>query len=433
MRSETWKSRMTALSVVVLVATGAAACGTTSTAPTTTSPGGGSSKVPASAMSDHTGITSTSVNVANISTLTGGLFKGAPVGTQAYADYVNSTGGINGRKLHVDASDDNFTGAGNKQMTQSALNSDFALVGSFSLEDNFGGQLVAQNPGLPDVSVTLDPTTNKLPNVFSAVPANGGIEVGVLQYFKKKYPQAVKSVGSLVATAASAESSWAGEKYVMGTVGYKVIYDPLYAVTQTDFTQNVVAMKNAGVKMVFIDQMPQNYASSVLKALDQQNYHPIVVLGGAAYSNALVSSSGGPAVVDGTYISQNTSLYLGQDASSIPAVGTFNHWVNVASPGFKADLFTLYGWLSAELFAQALKNAGSNPSRGSVLQALSKITTFDGSHLIGPTNPAAKTIGNCYLEAQVVNGNIQRLDDPPVTGPTNGYRCDYHYETPPGS
>ena len=71
-------------------------------------------------------------------------------------------------------------------------------------------------------------------------------------------------------------------------------------------------------------------------------------------------------------------------------MASFLHWVNVASPGFTPDLFTLYGWLSAQLFAQALQNAGSNPSRGSLLTQLGKITTFDGQHIIGPNNVAAK-------------------------------------------
>ncbi len=384
-------------------------------------------------MSGHTGITSTSVSVANVSTLTGGLFKGAGIGVQAYADYVNSTGGVNGRKITVDNGDDSFTGAGNKQATQNAITNDFALVGDFSLEDSFGGSLLAQNPGMPDVSQVLDNATNKLPNVYSPVPLGAGWQEGPLQYFKKKFSQDISAVGSLVADSPSAAATWNGEKYVMEKVGYKVIYDNTYAVTQTDFTQNVIQMKSAGVKILFIDQMPENYASSVLKALGQQNFHPQVVLGAATYSSALVAGSGGPAAVDGSYLSQNSSLYLGQDASAIPAVGTFLHWVNVASPGFKTDLFTMYGWLSAELFAQALKNAGSKPSRGSLLQALSKVTEFDGGHIVAPTNPAAKTTSNCYLEAIVVNGDFQRIDDPPVNGSTNGYRCDYSYVKQPGT
>jgi branched-chain amino acid transport system substrate-binding protein len=424
------KSRLFTLGMVLAV--GAA----TLTWSATDAGGAGAStskKIPASAFKDHTGITKTQVKLANVSTLTAGLFKGATVGAQAYADYVNSTGGVNGRKLRLTDSDDHFGGAGNKQATQSAINSDFAMVGNFSLEDSYGGKLLAANPGMPDVSVVLDTTTNKLPNVYSAVPLNGGWEEGPLQYFKKKFPKTLHYAASMVAGLPSAETDWAGEKYVLGKVGFKVIYEPTYTVSTTDFTQNVVAMKNMGVKILFVDQMAETYASALLKALSQQNFHPVVILGAATYTNTLVTDSGGAANVNGDYLQQNASLYLGQDSSTIPAVGTFLHWVNVASPGFKPDLYTLYAWLSAQLFAQALKNAGSNPSRGSLLQALSKVTTFDGNHIIAPNNPAAKTIGNCYLIGLVANGKFQRHDDPPASSGTHGYRCDYQYVNPPAS
>jgi ABC-type branched-subunit amino acid transport system substrate-binding protein len=430
------KTRLAALVMVMLVATTAVACSSTNSSTTTTagSGGGGSgSAIPTSAFSDHTGISATTVKVANVATLSlGGLFKGADVGTQAYADYVNSNGGVNGRKIAVDSSNDNFTGADNKQATQNAINNDFALVGNFSLEDSFGGALLKQNPGMPNVSVVLDPATNKLPNVYSAVPLNGGWEEGPLQYFKKKFPNTLSAAGSMVADLPSGQAAWVGEKYVLQKVGFHVIYDSTYGIATTDFTQNVIQMKSAGVKILFVDQMAEMYASAFLRALAQQNFHPVVVLGAATYTKNLVNDSGGPAAVNGDYLQQNASLYLGQDATAIPAVGTFLHWVNVASPGFKPDLYTLYAWLSAQLFSQALQNAGSNPSRGSLLKALSKITNFDGNHIITPNNPAAKTIGNCYLIGQVVNGDFQRLDDPPATGSTHGYRCDYQYVSPPG-
>jgi ABC-type branched-subunit amino acid transport system substrate-binding protein len=390
-----------------------------------------SPKIPAGAFSNHTGITRTEVKLANVSTLSAGLFKGATVGAQAYADYVNSTGGINGRKLSITDSDDQFTGATNKQATQNAVNSDFAMVGNFSLEDSFGGAVLKADPGMPDVSVVLDPTTNKLPNVYSAVPLNAGWEEGPLQFLKKKYPNDVHAAGTMVGGLPSAEKDWAGEKYVLEKVGFKVIYDPTYTVSTTDFTQNVIAMKNAGVKILFVEGMSETYAASLLKDLQEQSYHPAVVLGAATYTNTLANDSGGAAAINGDYLDQNTSLYLGQDAKDIPAVGTFLHWVNVASPGFHTDLYALYAWLSMELFGQALKNAGTDPSRGSELQALSKITSFDGNHLIAATDPAAKTLGNCYLIAKVVNGYFVRQYDPSATGSTHGYRCDYQYVNPP--
>jgi branched-chain amino acid transport system substrate-binding protein len=429
------RTRLGAIGIAVLFGFGAMACtSTNSSSSTSTSGNSKGSAIPASAFDDHTGITPTAIHVGNVSTLSlGGLFEGALVGTEAYADYINSMGGVNGRRIVVDSGNDNFTGAGNKQATQEAITDDTALVGDFSTFDSFGGALLAQNPGFPDVSVVLDPKTNSLPNVFSPVPLGNGWLEGPLQYFKKQFPTGVKAIGALTADLPSSQAQWQDELYVMRKVGYQVIYDHTYDESQVDFTQNVIAMRNQGVKVLFIDQMPVVYASSLLKDLNQQDFHPQIVLGAAAYSSQLVATSGGPSAVDGTYLNQSSSLYLGGDKSTIPAVANFLHWVNVASPGFKPDLFTMYGWVSADLFSQALKNAGSDPSRGSILTALSKVTTFDGNHIITPTNPAAKTTSNCYLIARVVNGQFKRVDDPPTNSSTNGYRCDYRYVTRPVS
>ena len=76
------------------------------------------------------------------------------------------------------------------------------------------------------------------------------------------------------------------------------------------------------------------------------------------------------------------------------------------------------------------RQAGKNPTRGSVLQQLGKITSFNGNYLIATSNPAQKVPANCYVIAQIVNGHIQRVDNPPISGPQHGYRCDgtfYYY------
>jgi ABC-type branched-subunit amino acid transport system substrate-binding protein len=430
LRSGLWKTRSTVTGIVAVL--GLVACGATPSGASTAGSGSKASAVPSSAYADHTGITADSVHVANVSTLSGGLAKGALVGTQAYAAYVNAKGGVDGRRIVVDSTNDNFTGAGNKQGVQSAIQNDFALVGGFSLEDSFGGAVLGQNPGMPDVAVVLDPHLSTLPNVFSPAPASDGWNLGPLEYLKKKFPKDIGAVGTLVNDLPSSLPAWLGEKYALEKAGYKVIYQPTYTLSQTDFTQNVIQMKDAGVKMLFVDQLPAIYAASLIKSLQQQDYHPVVVLGATAYTNTMVANAGGAANVDGDYLEQNQSLYLGGDKALVPAVATFLHWVNVASPGFQPDLFTLYGWLSAELFADGLKNAGHDPSRGSLLKALRTITTFDGNGIVAPADPVTKAPSNCYLVGRVVDGQFRRVDDPPVGGPDHGFRCDYAYIKPPG-
>ena len=417
-------SRWAAAPATVVLAAWLAICSTTSTiaSATTSAPA-----IPSSAFSDHTGITAKTVSVGNVSTLVAGLFKGAAVGVQAYADFVNTVGGIYGRKILVDSSDDGYSGGPNKQQTQADIQKDVAMVGSFSLEDNFGGQVLKANPQVPNVTVSLDLAANNLPNSFSPAPAPDGWQLGPLAYFKKNYPKAIAHTAAMVAGEPSAISKWDAEKQAMQSIGYKVVYDPTFEISQTDFNQNVIAMKNAGVKILFLEQMPQNYAASVVQALNQQNFHPVLVLGGSTYSEQLIPNAGGASAINGSYLEQNTSLYLGEDKSVIPAITAFQTWIQKASPGFKADLYTLFGWLSAELFTEALKAAGPHPSRGSILQQLRKITSFSGGNLVGTANPADKIPSNCYIIAKIADGQITRLDDPPPTGSARGYRCDQPY------
>lgn len=422
--STRWLRLVAAALASVMVAASSTSC--TSTATTTAADSSlTKSTIPQSAFRDYTGITPTTVTEGNVSTLTAGLFEGAVVGTKAYAAYVNAEGGIRGRRIVVDSYDDTYEGAANKQYTQEAVEKDFATVGGFSLQDNFGGTVLAANPQVPNVAVSLDPAAVFLPNSFSPAPAVHGWPLGPLTYFKNKFPDAVTHTGSLVADQPSAIGEWNDQRTAMEHVGYHIVYDQQFDLSQTDFDQNVIAMRNAGVKILFIEQMPQNYAAAVIKAMNLQDFHPLLVLGDPTYSEELVPNAGGAAAIDGAYLEQFFALYLGEDADSIPAVKTFLTWVQNVSPGFRPDLFTLFGWLSGELFAEALSSAGPHPSRGSVLQALRGISSFTGGNLIGRTNPAAKTgASGCYIIARVVDGKFLRLDDPPLDGPTHGYRCD---------
>ncbi len=428
---ERWRrgKRSSVLAALAVTASVLAACSSTAST-TSTSGSSSSSAIPAAAFKDTTGLTATTVRIGNVSTDFAGLFQGATVGTEAYADYVNSTGGINGRKLVVDAGDDGFQGPKNQQLTQSDIANDFALVGGFSLQDNFGGQVLAQNPSVPNVAVSLDLKTAELPNSFSPQPTLNGWQTGPLNYFKTTFPEDVKHVGALIANQPSAVAKWNAEKATMEHLGYTISYVSEFPISQSTFNANVIAMKNAGVKILFLEQMPDLYAGPVMKALAQQNFHPQVVWGASTYSSKLISLSGGAANTNGTYLEQTDSLYLGQDEAHIPAIKTFLDWVQQAKPGFTPDLYTLYGWLSAELFSQALKAAGPHPTRGSVLQQLRNITSFTGGNIVAPVNPSAKTPATCYIIAKVVNGNFVRVDDPPISGSTHGYRCDGTYYTP---
>ena len=66
---------------------------------------------------------------------------------------------------------------------------------------------------------------------------------------------------------------------------------------------------------------------------------------------------------------------------------------------------SLYGWASAQLFVQALQNAGNPPTRAGLEAALDKITSFNASGLLPTANPAQNIPGDCAVLAQVQNGH----------------------------
>lgn len=352
--------------------------------------------------------------VDDLSAPVAGLFKGAQDGTNAYFAYINSTGGVFGRKLVLDARDSAFQGGTVTTATSDQIQSEFSLVGGFSLLDSSEQPLI-DAASMPDVGYPLSPQLANDPNVYSPLPSTlNDYPLGLLQYLKQKYPQQVKHVGILWANVTSAtQAAEVVFENALRAEGFDIVYDRGFTAFESTFLSDVLHMKAAGVQMFFTSQMPDTYAATLAKEMQQQSFTPINIEGGA-YSNQLVSLAGSAA--NGMFIAQQYALYLGQDASSVPAVSTFDHWVKQVDSKANFEIETLYGWASAQLFVQALKAAGQNPTRGSLVAALGKVTSFNAGGLVGNENPSANIPASCFLLAQVKNGTIERVSPTPSTG-----------------
>jgi ABC-type branched-subunit amino acid transport system substrate-binding protein len=358
-----------------------------------------------------TGITKNSLTVGNVSIVTGpvpGLFEGAPIGVKAYFAMINAQGGVNGRKLMVDSKDDAFSGQQNQTDTQEAISNDFALVGSFSLFDGYGCAALASDTAVPDVSVTLDSGTNALPNDFSVQPLSGQQDLGPVVYYKQHYPKD-KNVGAIVSDVASAKTQMAQQFAALKHEGYTISYVDDINPLQSDFTTDVINMKNKGVNAVDLTGIDWQDAAIFVENANTQNWHPGLIFSeGPVYADQFISHAGGPAATNGIQIGQVYALYLGQDAKAIPAVKQFDSYVKRVNSSWVPDLYTLYGWMSAELFVQALKAAGPNPTRGAVIAQLKKVTSFNANGLLASSDPAAKTVTPCFLMMGIKNGQYVR-------------------------
>jgi ABC-type branched-subunit amino acid transport system substrate-binding protein len=195
--------------------------------------------------------------------------------------------------------------------------------------------------------------------------------------------------------------------------GMKIIYDHGVGPFDTNFLPDIISMKSKGVKMFFSTELPDNYAATLAKQFQQQNFKAINIEG-AAYSSQLLSLAGSAA--NNMYIEQGYALYLGQDAKTVPAVGLFNKWMKKVDSKPNFEIESVYGWASAELFAQALKEAGNPPTRAGLIKALNQVTFFDAGGLVPPSDPAKAIPSGCFLLAQVQNGKIKRVAPTPNVG-----------------
>ena len=380
---------------------GPAAAATTTTAATTaTTPG----------------VTANSITVGSISDISApiaGLFEGAKVGTEAYFAMINSQGGVNGRKLELNGMDSAFSSGTVANESKNIAANDFAFVGGFSLLD--GAEQPAIDAGkVPVVTQVLDPKLYTDPNLYAAIPlVTGGEDTGPFKWLKSKYPQDVKAVGVIgsnsAATAVTAEHTFHN---VTNSLGYKWVYDRDASFTETSFLPDMIKMKNAGVKLLFEPTQQGAYISTMAQEDKQEGLNALLFSGANSYEAGFNPGSAG----NGTLISTDTALYMGEDAKVVPAVATFDKWAKKVDPQTQLDLYTLYGWISAELFVQALKGAGADPTRAGLEAQLDKITSYNAGGLISTQNPAQKIPGQCWIVAQYDDGHWKRIAPDPKAG-----------------
>jgi ABC-type branched-subunit amino acid transport system substrate-binding protein len=174
----------------------------------------------------------------------------------------------------------------------------------------------------------------------------------------------------------------------------------------------MIKMKNAGVKLLFEPTQQGAYISTMAQENQQEGLNALLFSGANTYEAGFDPGAAG----NGTLVSTVTALYMGQDAKVIPAVATFDKWAKKVDPQTQLDLYTLYGWINAQLFVQALRGAGADPTRASLDAQLDKITSFDAGGLISPQDPAQKIPGQCWIVAQYENGNWKRIAPDPKSG-----------------
>jgi ABC-type branched-subunit amino acid transport system substrate-binding protein len=430
-KRDTW--RLVAL--VGLASLALVACGkshTASSSGTTVAPASPGETIPPPPKVTGTisgpGVTATTITVGQITTTSGpvpGLFQDANDGLDAYAAYVNANGGIDGHTLKIIHEDDAFDCNTYTQELKGLSTKVFALVGAITLNDTCGQAQLKANPNLLDLqALVLSPVLYSIPNVFSPTPTPPGYATTGYEWFKAKFPNDIKHMAALQGGPALANAK--EQQITAESLGYKYVYTRVIGPLETNFTADVLRMKNEGVKLVDLGTVQVATVADFLQQSSQQGFHPDAVISAPGYDAHLLKLLGSPTPANNVlYSPLPYAMYLGTDRATVPAVNTFLTWLDKTHPGKSGSIFNTSAWGSGMLLNQAMSTAGSSITPASVIKALSGITTFNSGGLTADYNPGQKIGAHCLLIAGVQNGQWTRIDPP------SGFLCNGIYNNVP--
>ena len=337
------------------------------------------------ATSSAPGVTANSITVGTISTQTGPIasnFSSLIYGERAYFDYIDASGGINGRKIDYKyALDDAGSGTTFNQLASTLINQDhvFAITGvaTASFAPNYFAEAKIPTYGYNVTGNWAGP-----PNLFAAGGSVlfYGAEGPEMTYVARKTH--ATSVGLLAyGIASSAAGCEAGAKG-LASAGYKVSYtDYNIAYPGTTVATDVQRMKQAGVNLV-ISCMDVLGNINLARAVQQYGLKTSQLwLNGNDKSTLQANES----LMQGVYFdiqhvpfSAPTSIY--------PGLKLYLTEMKKYEPNYVEDEVALQGWESASLFAEGVKLAGRNLTQANVIAQTNELTAFTAGGLSSPVN-----------------------------------------------
>lgn len=407
--------------------------GTNAATPTTTAPAGVGEKDkvgtlraacgsghPARGATDK-GVSDTTITIGVISDKSGVVAvptAGIDGSVDAFVEFCNGLGGINGRRLVLRHYDSKILGEG-EVMRQACDDDIFALVGSGSVQDDQGAVTMVQCNLVEVAAYTATYVKGLSPRVFSPVP-NPGDEytVGPGKFIAEHFPDAVKKAAILwpnlpVGRTQAARQVDAFEQ----AAGFDFVHANPTDVLVQNWGPIVSTLESKHVEWI-TDVTTLTEMEHLLQAMSDAAWKPTVVdLGQQYYDQSLPGKPG----TEGALVLTNTVPF--EEAGRRPALRVYLRWLKQASPRTPPTTLGVQAFSAGLLFAQAARALGSDLTRDGLIDQLEKIKRWDGGGLQAPANPGDNEGLRCFLYMQVKGSKFVRYWPKTPTSGTNGFDC----------
>ena len=367
------------------------------------------------------GVTDTTITIGVISDKSGVVAvptAGIDGSVDAFVQFCNSLGGINGRRLVLKHYDSKILNEGDA-MKQACDDDIFALVGSGSVQDDQGAVAMVQCELVEVAGYTATYVKGLSPRVFSPVP-NPGTEyaVGPGKFIAKRFPGAVKKAAIMWPNLPVGRTQAARQRdaYEQGA-GFDFVYSNPTDVLVQNWGPIVSALKDKGVEWI-TDITTLTEMVHLLQAMSDAGFRPTVIdLGQQYYDESLPGKPG----TDGALVLTNTVPF--EEADRSPALQVYLRWLKKASPRTPPTTLGVQAFSAGLLFAQAASASGSDLTRDGLIDQLKKIKHWDGGGLQAPADPGDNQGLRCFLYMQVKGRTFVRYWPKAPTDGTHGFDC----------
>lgn len=322
---------------------------------------------------------------------------------QAYVDWCNGFGGINGRKLELTKIDSKLFS--HLEATKEACNAGvFAIVGSGSVTDNQGAQQMV-DCGLVEVpAYTATAAKGLSDNVVAPLPNPSNFyPIGGALWVKQEHPKAVKKAAILASSIETAKVQAERIKLAYESQGYEFVYDKATGVIQESYATEASEMKAKGVEWVTMVSATSETAK-LLRDMKTQGFEPEVIdLGQQYYDPELLAEPG----AEGAIVQLNTVPF--EEVDDSPALQAYMDAYDKVGTKVEPTSLGVQAFSAGLLFSTAAKSLGNDLTRAKLLEELKGIHKWDGGGLHFLADPGANKSSNCFMYMEVKGGKFVRL------------------------
>ena len=369
---------------------------------------------PSYANDETTGVSRNSITIGMTTPLTGGVslgYKDIAPAAEAYFDYVNDNGGINGRDIDLKVYDDQYNPAKTRQGTNQLINRDriFAMFGALGTPTHSAVVRDLNRRGIPDVFVNTGgagfDNPRRYPMTFPYFPSYV-VEAKSMAY----YIDRTNSLKNLTRCLFYQAGEFGDDsKKGFNAAGMKFVEEQSYVPSQvvTGFTSQVSSLKAADCELVVFFGVTSATAA-LLAAADKAGFSPTWMVTSVGSDPSVIEARlGSRGVLNGMY----TPSWI------TPPQNTKNPYVRLMKAvADRADLpwnfYTYYGINTAYVLAQALEAAGPNLTRSGLVDALQTESRSFRSAAVVPfriTKSSHQGLTGFYMARYNAKGEAERL------------------------